>query len=249
MNRDYGDWILSPRETRALFAQKGFERVVAFQTRNPLHRAHEYALVIGLERLTRAGHFAGAALNPLVGEVKGDDVDAATRMRTYRALIDNKALGQGDKDEALWKKLGYDLTDQLILLGLDIKMFYAGPKEAIMHAIYRQNFGFTDIVIGRKHADAPYDDGKDIWDGLAAQRKFKELKGQLLIKPVLVGFAAFYEELGRVGLVDECAAKGYKQVSISGRELREKLRAGVLPDARIMRPETAKILIECMKDK
>ena len=118
-------------------------------------------------------------------------------------------------------------------------MFYGGPKEAIMHAIYRQNFGFTDIVIGRKHADAPYDDGKDIWDGLAAQRKFDELKGELQIKPVKVGFAAYYEELGRVGLVEECEPKGYKQVSISGRELREKLRAGELPDPRVMRPETA----------
>jgi sulfate adenylyltransferase len=245
---EYGDLVLSPRETRSLFRKRGWKRVVAFQTRNPLHRAHEYALVAGIERLTREGHFAGAVLNPLVGETKGDDVDAATRMRTYRALIDNKVLGQGDKDEALWKKAGYDLTDQLLLLGLDIKMFYAGPKEAIMHAIYRQNFGYTDIVIGRKHADAPYDDGKDIWDGLAAQRKFDELKGELLIKPVKVGFAAYYEELGRVGLVDECAPKGYKQVSISGRELREKLRAGVMPDARVMRPETAKILIERMKN-
>jgi sulfate adenylyltransferase len=244
---EYGQFILSPAETRALFEQKGWKRVVAFQTRNPLHRAHEYALVVGIERLTRAGHFAGAVLNPLVGETKGDDVDAATRMRTYRALIDNKALGQGDKDEALWQATGYDLTDQLILLGLDIKMFYAGPKEAIMHAIYRQNFGFTDIIIGRKHADAPYDDGKDIWDGLAAQRKFDELIGELLIQPVKVGFAAYYKELGRVGLVEEYAAKGYKQVSISGRELREKLRAGVLPDARIMRPETAQILIERMR--
>jgi sulfate adenylyltransferase len=244
---EYGQFILSPVETRALFRQKGWKRVVAFQTRNPLHRAHEYALVVGIERLTRAGHFAGAVLNPLVGETKGDDVDAATRMRTYRALIDNKALGQGDKDEALWQATGYDLTDQLLLLGLDIKMFYAGPKEAIMHAIYRQNFGFTDIIIGRKHADAPYDDGKDIWDGLAAQRKFDELKGQLLIQPVKVGFAAFYEELGRVGLVEEWAPKGYKQVSISGRELREKLRAGTLPDPRIMRPETAQILIERMR--
>jgi sulfate adenylyltransferase len=244
---EYGHLILSPRETRALFRQRGWKRVVAFQTRNPLHRAHEYALVAGIERLTRAGHFAGAVLNPLVGETKGDDVDAATRMRTYQALIENKALGQGDKDEALWQKVGYDLSDQLLLLGLDIKMFYAGPKEAIMHAIYRQNFGFTDLVIGRKHADAPYDDGKDIWDGLAAQRKFDELKGELLIQPVKVGFAAFYEELGRVGLVDECAPKGYKQVSISGRELREKLRAGQLPDPRVMRPETAKILIESMK--
>jgi sulfate adenylyltransferase len=246
---EYGRFLLSPRETRALFRQKGWQRVVAFQTRNPLHRAHEYALVAGLERLTRAGHFAGAVLNPLVGETKGDDVDAVTRMRTYQALIEAKALGQGDKDEALWKQVGCDITDRILLLGLDIKMFYAGPKEAIMHAIYRQNFGFTDLVIGRKHADAPYEDGKDIWDGLAAQRKFDELKGELLIQPVKIGFAAYYEELGRVGLVDECAPKGYKQVSISGRELREKLRAGELPDPRVMRPETARILIERMKER
>ena len=244
---EYGRFVLSPRQTRALFREKGWKRVVAFQTRNPLHRAHEYALVAGLERLTQAGHFAGAVLNPLVGETKGDDVDAATRMRTYQALIESKALGEGDKDEALWKRAGCDITDRIILLGLDIKMFYGGPKEAIMHAIYRQNFGFTDIVIGRKHADAPYADGKDIWDGLAAQRKFDELKGELLIQPVKVGFAAYYEELGRVGLVDEHGPKGYKQVSISGREMREKLRAGILPDARVMRPETARILIERMK--
>ncbi len=244
---EYGKFILSPRETRALFREKGWKRVVAFQTRNPLHRAHEYALVAGLERLTRAGHFAGAVLNPLVGETKGDDVDAVTRMRTYQALVENKALGEGDQDRALWQQAGCDIADRIILLGLDIKMFYAGPKEAIMHAIYRQNFGFTDIVIGRKHADAPFEDGKDIWDGLAAQRKFDELKGDLKIHPVKIGFAAYYEELGRVGLVEECEPKGYKQVSISGRELREKLRAGVLPDPRIMRPETAKILIERMK--
>ncbi len=244
---EYGRFVLSPRETRALFREKGWQRVVAFQTRNPLHRAHEYALVAGLERLTREGHFAGAVLNPLVGETKGDDVDAATRMRTYHALIESKALGEGDQDEALWKKAGCAITDRILLVGLDIKMFYAGPKEAIMHAIYRQNFGFTDLVIGRKHADAPFEDGKDIWDGLAAQRKFDELKGELRIQPVKVGFAAYYEELGRVGLVDECAPKGYKQVSISGRELREKLRAGVLPDPRVMRPETARILIERMK--
>jgi sulfate adenylyltransferase len=244
---EYGSYVLTPRESRAFFKKRGWNRVVAFQTRNPLHRAHEYALVAGMERLTREGHYAGAVLNPLIGEVKGDDVDALTRMRTYMALIDNKALGSGDLDQELWKKVGRSFYDNLILLGLDIKMFYGGPKEAIMHAIYRQNFGFTDIIIGRKHADAPYDDGKDIWDGLAAQRKFDELKGELLIKPVKVGFAAYYEELGRVGLVDECAPKGYKQVSITGRDLREKLRAGQLPDSRVMRPETARILIERMK--
>jgi sulfate adenylyltransferase len=244
---EYGHLVLTPRQTRKLFKEKGYERVVAFQTRNALHRAHEYALVVGLERLTREGHFAAAVLNPLIGETKSDDVDALTRMRTYRALIDNKVLGQGDTDEELWKKVGRKFGDQVLLLGLDIKMFYAGPKEAIMHAIYRQNFGFTDLIIGRKHADAPYDDGKDIWDGLAAQRKFDELTGELRIKPVKVGFAAFFEELGHVGLVDEYGPKGYHPVSISGRDLREQLRAGKLPDPRIMRPETARVLIEKMK--
>jgi sulfate adenylyltransferase len=243
----YGDTVLTPRETRKLFAAKGWDRVVAFQTRNPLHRAHEYALVVGAERLAASHQNVGAVLNPLIGETKGDDVDAATRMATYRALIERKALGEGDTDEALWAKLGKKFSDNLILLGLDIKMFYAGPKEAVMHGIYRQNFGFTDIIIGRKHADAPYDDGKDIWDGLLAQKMFDTLKGELLIQPVKVGFAAFFEELGRVGLVEEYGPKGYKTVSISGRDLREQLRGGTLPDPRIMRPETAQILIDRMK--
>ena len=241
---DYGRYVLRPTETRKLFAEKGWTRVVAFQTRNPLHRAHEYALVYGLEQLVRQTDTAGAVLNPLIGETKSDDVDAATRMRTYQALIDNKALGQGDSDEKLWASKSYKLTDRVILLGLDIKMFYAGPKEAVMHGIYRQNYGFTDIIIGRKHADAPYDDGKDIWDGLDAQRIFDKLPGELHIKPVKVGFAAFYESVGRVDLVEKHPDE--KPVSISGREVREQLIAGKIPDPRIMRPETAKILIEKM---
>src|SRR5262249_14887055 len=125
---EYGQYILTPRQTRALFREKKWQRVVAFQTRNPLHRAHEYALVAGAERLTAEGHFTGAVLNPLVGETKGDDVNAAARMRTYRALIESKALGQGDADEAVWKKAGRSLNDVLHLIGLDIKMFYGGPK-------------------------------------------------------------------------------------------------------------------------
>ena len=245
-NKDFGDVVLTPTEVRALFAAKKYQRVVGFQTRNALHRAHEFALVAGLEKLTREGHFAGAVLNPLVGETKSDDVDAATRMKTYRALIDNKVLGQGDADEELWKKVGRSIGDVVHLIGLDIKMFYAGPKEAVMHAIYRQNFGFTDIVIGRKHADAPHDDGTEIWDGLAAHRKFDQLRGELLISPVKVGFAAFYAEAGRVRLVEECP-KEWKPVSISGSDLRKQLGKGELPDPRIMRSETAQVLIEKYK--
>lgn len=244
---EYGQFVLTPRETRALFAKKGWERVVAFQTRNPLHRAHEYALVYGAEVVTREGFKTGVVLNPLIGETKSDDVDALTRMRTYRALLESRQFGEGDKDEALWKSKGYDINDVALLLGLDIKMFYGGPKEAIMHGIYRQNFGFTDIIIGRKHADAPYFDGKDIWDPLAAQEIFSQLTGELLIKPVKVGFAAYYEELGRVGLVDECSKKGWKPIPISGRDVREALAAGRLPDPRVMRESTARILIEAMR--
>jgi sulfate adenylyltransferase len=246
---EYSAFLLSPSQCRRCFREKGWERVVAFQTRNPLHRAHEYALVVGLERLVRAGHHAGAVLNPLVGETKGDDVDAATRMRTYQALVENKALGQGDIDEELWNRVDGEFSDRVLLIGLDIKMFYGGPKEAIMHAIYRQNFGFTDIIIGRKHADAPFEDGSDIWEALAAQAKFDALKGELLIQPVKVGFAAFYEELGHVGLVEEYAPRGFKAVSISGRELRETLRKGEMPDPRIMRPQTARILISAIADR
>jgi sulfate adenylyltransferase len=243
---EYGHLVLSPRETRQLFAEKGWDRIVAFQTRNPLHRAHEYALIYGLETLVRQGHNAGAVLNPLVGETKSDDVDAATRMKTYVRLIEGGAFGEGDVDEELWAQKPYSFRDRVLLLALDIKMFYAGPKEAVMHGIYRQNFGFTDIVIGRKHADAPYDDGTDIWDPLQAQRKFDELNGELLIQPVRVGFAAFFEELGRVGLVDEYGPKGMHPVSISGRDLRKQLQSGQLPDPRIMRRETAEVLIAAM---
>ena len=116
-----------------------------------------------------------------------------------------------------------------------------------MHGIYRQNFGFTDIIIGRKHADAAYDDGTNIWDPLAAQHVFDQLNGELHIKPVKVGFAAYYQELGRVGLVDECSKKGFKPVPISGRDVREALAAGRLPDPRLMRPSTARILIAATK--
>jgi sulfate adenylyltransferase len=244
-NPHFGEYILSPSKTRQLFKEKGWEKIVAFQTRNPLHRAHEYAMVAGMETVTRQGYFTGVILNPLVGETKSDDVHAETRMECYKCLVKNRLLGDGgDKDHNLWQQKGYDINDQFLLLGLDMKMFYAGPKEAVMHAIYRQNFGFTNIIIGRKHADAPYDDGSDIWDALEAQKKFEELNGELLIENINIGFAAYYEELGHVGLVDEYKGKGWTPVTISGRVLREMFIRGEVPDPRVIRPEISKILIE-----
>ena len=169
--------MLTPKEVRALLAGKGWNRVVAFQTRNPLHRAHEYALVYGLETLLREGFNAGACLNPLIGEVKGDDVNAEIRMQTYEKLITDRSLGDGDSDSSLWGPRGESVPDRVVLLGLDIKMFYGGPKEAVMHGIYRQNMGYTHLVIGRKHADAPYADGEAIWGDFDAQEIFEKLSG------------------------------------------------------------------------
>lgn len=244
-NANFGKYVLTPKEVRALLASKGWNRVVAFQTRNPLHRAHEYALVYGLETLLRQGHNAGACLNPLIGEVKGDDVNAEIRMKTYEALIANRSLGDGDSDSSLWGPRKESVPDRVILLGLDIKMFYGGPKEAVMHGIYRQNNGFTDIVIGRKHADAPYKDGTAIWGDFDAQEIFSKLGGDLKIHPLKVGFAAFYESIGRVDLTE--LHKEEKPISISGKQVRETLLKGEEVDPRIMRPSTSRILSDAMR--
>ena len=241
---NFGRYMLTPTETRVLFEKRGWERIVAFQTRNALHRAHEYALLYAAESLTREGHFTGAVLNPLMGATKSDDVPADARMKTYEALLEARVFGAGDEDKELWRSAGYEFEDQLLLIGLDMKMFYAGPKEAIMHSIYRQNYGFTNIVIGRKHADAPYDDGTAIWGDFDAHHKFNELNGELLIQPVKVGFAAYFEEIKRVGLIEEYQAKGYHTVFISGKEVRRKLQDGEQVDERIMRKPVADSLAE-----
>jgi sulfate adenylyltransferase len=244
-NAKFGKYVLTPREVRKTLAETGWNAVVAFQTRNPLHRAHEYALVYGLEWLLKQGKNAGAVLNPLIGETKGDDVNAEIRMETYEHLITERQLGDGDSDPQLWKSRGESVPDRVKLLGLDIKMFYGGPKEAVMHAIYRQNMGYTHIVIGRKHADAPFSDGTAIWGDFDAQEIFGKLNGELLIQPVKVGFAAYYDSCGRVDLME--LHKDEKPVFISGKDVRNTLLKGEMVDPRIMRPSTSRILAAAMK--
>jgi len=242
-DRSFANRVMGPNQTRKLLEEKGYEQSVAFQTRNPLHRAHEYALVYGAEMILReTGKKTGVMLNPLVGQLKGDDVPAATRMETYEALCNGRFLGQGDMDEELWSSKGQDLNDNLHLIGLDIRMYYGGPKEAVMHAIYRQNLGFTHFIIGRKHADAPFDDKSPIWGDFDAQELFQTLGGELAIRTANVGFAAYFEEIGRVGLIEH--NKGNSIVNISGTKMREILGNGEMPDERVMRPSTAKILVD-----
>jgi sulfate adenylyltransferase len=116
-----------------------------------------------------------------------------------------------------------------------------------MHGIYRQNLGFTDIVIGRKHADAPFDDGKAIWGDFDAQEIFENLRGTLHIRPCNIGYAAYYDSAGRVDLMDKHPDE--KPVIISGSKVREALTNGERPDARILRPEIADILIGYYREK
>ena len=246
-NPDFGQYVLTPTEVRALLAETGWDAAVAFQTRNPLHRAHEYALVYALEKLLKEGKNAGAVLNPLIGETKSDDVSAAIRMQTYEKLISERQMGDGDSDPELWGSRDDDVPDRVKLLGLDIKMFYAGPSEAVMHAIYRQNMGFTHIVIGRKHADVPYADGSPIWGDFDAHEIFDNLGGELHIEPVKVGFAAYYESLGRVDLMENHSEE--KPVFISGKQVRATLQQGEQVDTRIMRPSTSEILAAAMKQE
>ncbi|MEX1025296.1 MAG: sulfate adenylyltransferase [Planctomycetota bacterium] len=242
-DRAFADRVMGPRALRDLLEREGYEQSIGFQTRNPLHRAHEYALVYGAEIILReTGRKTGVILNPLVGQLKGDDVPADVRMRTYERLVEGKFLGEGDKDEALWKEKGQDLNENLHLAGLDMRMFYGGPSEAVMHAIYRQNHGLTHFIVGRKHADAPFDDKSPIWGDFDAQEVFQNLGGKLAIQTVNVGFAAYFEELGRVGLVAD--NKDKTSVNISGTKMREILGNGEMPDARVMRTSTAEILAQ-----
>ncbi len=243
-NAKFGQYVLTPREVRKVIAAAGWDAVVAFQTRNPLHRAHEYALVYGLESLLKDGKNAGAVLNPLVGETKGDDVNAEIRMQTYEKLISSRQMGDGDSDRELWDARDDEVPDRVKLLGLDIKMFYGGPSEAVMHGIYRQNMGYTHIVIGRKHADAPYSDGTAIWGDFDAQEIFENLNGDLKIQPVNVGFAAYYDSMGRVDLMENHSDE--KPVFISGKDVRATLLKGELVDPRIMRESTSEILAAAM---
>ncbi|MEZ5977336.1 MAG: hypothetical protein R3F34_03865 [Planctomycetota bacterium] len=234
---------VAPNQTRELVQKRGLGAVHRLQTRNPLHRARGTPWSTGPgSSCARTARKTGVVLNPLVGQLKGDDVPAATRMETYERLVEGRFLGEGDMDRELWSSKGQDLNDQLELVGLDMRMYYGGPAEAVMHAIYRQNLGFTHFIIGRKHADAPFDDKTNIWGDFDAQEVFQNLGGDLAIKTVNVGFAAYFEEIGKVGLVEE--NKGRTVVSISGTKVREQLCAGEKPDPRIMRESTAEVLVK-----
>jgi sulfate adenylyltransferase len=215
--RLYPALYVRPLEARALFRERGWSRVAAFQTRNPMHRSHEYLVKIALELLD------GVFIHQVLGKLKPGDIPAAVRTRAVEAMVDN-----------------YFRPASVIQAGYPIEMRYAGPREALLHALIRQNFGCSHLIVGRDHAGVG-----DYYGPYDSQRIFGQLwDGALRTQALKLDVTFYCRKCAMMATARTCPHEPQFQIAISGTRLRQMLSTGVEVPAEFSRPEVVEILRE-----